>query len=473
MDLKDCIDYCVKAWSEGGSALEGLKDFIRIPNLSPDYDPEFLTNGLITKCVDTVKNWVEAQGIKGLTTTVHADPGRQPLLQINIEGSNPDATPILAYGHLDKMPHLDAAGWSEGLGATKPVIRDDKLYGRGANDDGYNVFLVITAVKYLQSKGLKYPKITCLYETGEESGDEEIQKYLHDLRPKIGDAGSILVLDAEAQDYNTFWCCTSLRGVVIGVLEISHLAAPCHSGMATGLVPSTFRIARMLLSRIEDEQTGEIKFPEAHIQIPENRITQSRAIANQLGERCVEIVQPLPGCKLITDDLAQLLINKAWKPGLAITGADGIPAVQDGSNVMRKNTTLKLSLRLPPGVDAEKAGLAMKKILEADPPYGAKVTFTLKGMGNGYFAKDYTEKVDKALAESTKAVFNAEPLYYGEGGSIPLCNTFHELWPTANILVTGCAGTDSNPHGYDESVNIPYTQKFTAFIASFIEKVGQ
>lgn len=473
MDIKDCLSYCEKAWNEGGNALEGLKSLIRIPNLSPDYDKDFFTNGLINQAVNTVKQWIESQNIPGLQTHVYSDSGRQPLLRVNIPGTSPESKPVLCYGHLDKMPHLDPAKWSPGLSATNPVLKNGKLFGRGTNDDGYNSFLIITALRYLSEHNLKYPKITILLETGEESGDEEIKRYLDELHQSIGDVGTIIVLDAEAQDYQTVWCCTSLRGVINGVLSVEHLAAPCHSGMATGLVPSTFRIARILLSRIEDQNTGEILVKSAHVpEIPQSRIDQCYAIAKHIGEHCHDIVSPLPGAKLITEDNGQLLVNKGWKPGLCVTGCDGIPSIQDGSNVMRTKTALKLSMRIPPGVDAESIAKDLKEVLEANPPYGAKVSYTLGAAGNGWWGRDFDEKTDKALKSATKAVFNSEPLYYGEGGSIPLCNKFNELWKDAQLIVSGCAGTDSNPHGFDESLDIPYTTKFTAVVASLFNGIA-
>jgi len=464
--MQDCLNYCRTAWEAGGQAIEGLMNLVRVPNLSPDYDKEFLTNGLIMKAIDVTKAWMETQGIKGLQSTVYHDPGRWPLLRVDIPAFNGGSRHILCYGHLDKMPHLDAAGWSEGLSATNPVIRGPKVYGRGTNDDGYNSFLVITALRYLEEHNLPHPKITILLETGEESSDEEITRYLHDLHDSIGDVDLICILDAESQDYETVWMCKSLRGVVAGVLSVKHLAVPCHSGMATGLVPSTFRIARELISRIENEKTGEILFPEAHVEIPQNRIDQCNAIAAHLGQGSVEIVTLLPGAKYLSEDFGQLLLNKAWKPGLAVTGQRGLPIVEEGSNVIRPETALKLSLRIPPGVDAEKCQAAMKKILEADPPYGATVEFKPLGAGCGWYGKDFDPLLDAAIKKATKAAFGAEPLYYGEGGSIPLCNTFQELWGKAQIIVTGCAGPDAKPHGYDESLDLPYTGKFTAVVAS-------
>jgi acetylornithine deacetylase/succinyl-diaminopimelate desuccinylase-like protein len=372
------------------------------------------------------------------------------------------------------MPPLDASGWSSGLFAHDPVLRDGKVYGRGTNDDGYNSFLVISSIKYLQSKGLPYPKITFILESGEESGDDEIKRYLDEFRPKIGDVDLILVLDGEAQDYETFWACTSLRGIVNGVLDISHLATPCHSGMATGLVPSTFRIARQLLSRIEDASTGDVLLAEAHVrEIPQTRLEQCRLIAEQLGDRSHAIVTPLPGAELLSRDNAQLLVNKAWRPGLAVTGCAGLPSVGDGSNVLRTRTALKLSLRLPPGVDASVVASALKRVLESDPPYGARVVYTASGAGNGWMGPDLSGVIGDAIGEATRKVFGGIPLCYGEGGSIPLCNKFSELWPKAQVIVSGCAGPDGAAHGFDECLDLAYTAKFTALMILFFEKISK
>jgi len=473
MNTQECISYCTKEWSEGGSALEGLKKFIEIPNLSPHYDEGYFTNGLMGQAVHFVGEWIKGQGIKGLEITYYEDKGREPLLFVEIPSTAGKEVPaVLTYGHLDKMPHLDAEGWSQGLFATKAVVRGDKVYGRGSNDDGYNPFCIITAVKYLEQNNLPHPRIVMLLESGEESGDDEIQRYLNELRPKIGEVGVIMVVDGEAEDYKTFWCCTSLRGVVMGVLDIQHLAGPCHSGMATGVVPSTFRIARMLLSRIEKEETGEILIKEANIEIPQNRIQNCNDIANQLGAQAVDSVTLLPGAKHLPGTIGDLLVNKAWRPGLAITGADGIPIVANGSNVIRTRTALKLSLRLPPGVKSEEIGEIMKKELERDPPYGAKVSFKLLSTGDGWFGRDFDEKTQTALDSTSQKIFGQKPLLYGEGGSIPLCNALQALWPNAQLIVTGAAGVDSNPHGYDESLDLPYTGKFTASISSFLNEIS-
>ena len=469
MDTQQCVDYCTQAWSEGGYALEGLKGIIRIPNLSPGYDKEYFTNGLVYQALHYMADWVKAQGLKNCNVRTFEEPNKEPLLLVDIGATtDKNVLPVLTYGHLDKMPHLDPAGWSEGLSATNPVVRNDKVYGRGTNDDCYEGFVVVTAVKYLEEHNIPHPRVIMLMETGEESGDEEIVRYLHKLRPELGDVGVVLVIDAEAEDYKTLWCCKSLRGVAMGVLTVEHLRQPCHSGMATGLVPDTFRICRMLLSRLEDEQTGEVKLKEAHVDIPEAARQQLHSIAQQLGESCVEIVDRLPGAQLLSTDLTQLLINKAWLPGLAVTGQDGLPVLEQGSNVIRTKTALKLSMRLPPGVDSKKFNLLMKQVLEADPPYGARVQYEIVDGGDGWYGKDFNEVTASSLSRASQAVFGQDPLFYGEGGSIPLCNLLEELWPNAEIIVTGAAGVDSNAHGFDESLNLPYTSKFTAVLTSFL-----
>lgn len=416
--------------------------------------------------MDSVKN------IEGLTVEVLGEAGKEPVLYVDVPSNSGSNFTVLYYGHIDKMPHLDAAGWSEGLSATNPVVRDGKVYGRGTNDDGYNSFFAISAIKYLQEKKLPHPHLILVNETGEESGGDQIVGYLENLQTRIGKVDSIIVMDAGAEDFKTTWICASLRGVAIGTLEIQHLSTPCHSGMATGVVPSTFRIARILLSRIEDEATGNIKLPLANIEIPQKRVDQMYQVAKHLGKECVASVSPLPGSKLLSEDLGECLLGKCWKPGLAITGADGIPPVSQGSNVIRSKTILKLSLRLPPGVSSTQANLLLKEVLEKDPPYGAKVTYTIGGSGDGWAARDFAEKIDKALNESTQGVFGSDVLYVGDGGSIPFCNDLQRLWPEADLIVTGVCAPDGNPHGYDENLDLLYTAKLNAVFASFFNKVA-
>lgn len=473
MDTKDCLEFCRQAWSEGGIALEGLKSVIRIPNLSPEYDSEFLTNGLIQKTVNTTKAWIESLNLKGVNIKVYADEGRQPLLMTTIKGAE-GAENVLTYGHLDKMPHLDPAKWSEGLSATNPVVRGDKLYGRGSNDDSYNPFLIFTAVKYLQEKGLAHPNMTIILETGEESGDEEITRYFNELHETIGKIDFIFILDGGCMDYEKFWCCSSLRGFVGGILSVEHLATPCHSGMATGLVPSTFRIARMLLSRIEDENTGEILLKEANLpEISEKKYSQIDDCVKTFGKNVLEPVSLLPGAKPLKETTKEQIIYNTVKPGLAVTGCDGIPCIAEGSNVMRTKTALKLSLRIPPGIKAETVGKAMKETLEKDPPYGAKVSFELLSAGTGWECNEFRSKIQKALFKASNNIFGADPLFYGEGASIPLTSLLSQLWPNSQIMVTGCAGLDSNPHGYDESLDLPYTIKFTAAFSQFLNEYAK
>ncbi|KAH0787237.1 peptidase M20 [Histomonas meleagridis] len=473
MDIKDCLEFCRSAWSEGGVALEGLKSVIRIPNLSPEYDVNFLTNGLIQKTVATTKAWIESLELKDINIKVYADEGRQPLLMATIKGA-PNSENVLTYGHLDKMPHLDPAKWSEGLSATNPVVRGDKLYGRGSNDDSYNPFLIFTSIKYLQSKGLPHPNMTIILETGEESGDEEITRYFNELFTTIGKIDFIFILDGACMDYEHFWCCSSLRGFVGGILSVEHLSSPCHSGMATGLVPSTFRIIRQLLSRIEDEKTGEILLKEANLpEISQTKLSQIDECVETFGDHVLDSVVLLPGAKPLKEQIRDQIIYNTCKPGLAVTGCDGVPCIAEGSNVMRTRTALKLSLRIPPGIKAENVSVAMKETLEKDPPYNAKVTYTPLSTGTGWECNTFKPKIQDALYKASNSVFGSNPLFYGEGASIPLTSLLAQLWPESQIMVTGCAGLDSNPHGYDESLDLPYTIKFTAAFAQFLNEYAK
>lgn len=475
MEIENCLNYCKSEWSEGGNALEGLKGIIKIPNLSPAYDDNYFTNGLVQQAILFTDNWIKAQGLAGLTTRVHVEEGREPLLIAEIPAfNNCTKEPILTYGHLDKMPHLTLAKWSNGLGPVTPVIKGDYIYGRGSNDDCYNPFFIVTIFKYLQKENIPHPKVTILLETGEESGDETISHYLKELRPTMGDFSMIIVLDGLSMDYANFWIVSSLRGCVIAQLDITILDNPVHSGAATGIVPSTFRITRQLLSRIEDEKTGEILLKEANLEhIPDVAYENEKKLVQAIGNQVYDSFPLTKGAKFAHDDDVENLVANHWKPGLAVTGADGIPAIKNGSNIIRTTTSLKLSLRVPPGIDAVTVGAALKKELERDPPYNAKVSCEIKGAGSGWCGIDTPPEIWESLCYATNAVFKSEPINVGDGASIPLTNLLTELWPKAKVFVIGAAGPDSNPHGYDESLNLTFTYKLNAVMAAFIAKFSQ
>ena len=267
-------------------------------------------------------------------------------------------------------------GWREGLGPWSPVIENGRLYGRGAADDGYAVYAALTIVQAIDAQKLPRPRCVGLIETCEESGSPDLPAYLKLLAPRMGQVKLVAGLDSGCGNYDQLWVTSSLRGLVGGVLTVEVLTEGVHSGMASGLVPSSFRIARQLLNRIDNAATGEVLLPELHAEIPAERLAQAQAAGAILGDAVWKHF-PWVGCSHepgadpaahdkhahampTTTDPVQAILARTWRPALSVTGAAGLPSLDAAGNVLRPKTSLKLSMRLPPTVDGERATRAMK-----------------------------------------------------------------------------------------------------------------
>jgi acetylornithine deacetylase/succinyl-diaminopimelate desuccinylase-like protein len=230
-------------------------------------------------------------------------------------------------------------------------------------------------------------------------------------------------------------------------------------------VPSSFRIFRQLLSRLEDEATGEVRPEALYAQIPAERVAQARQAAAALGPIVSGEFPFVPGAGAVSDDLTELMLNRSWRPQLAVTGMAGLPQPGDAGNVLLPFTTAKLSLRIPPTLDAAAATATVKTLLEADPPYGAKVGFSGQVGSSGWNAPALAPWLEAALAKASAAAFGAPPAYVGEGGSIPFMAMLGEKFPAAQFVVTGVLGPHSNAHGPNEFLHIPTGKKITEVIA--------
>jgi len=250
-------------WNE--SIVPRLIDYIRIPAKSPHFDPRWVENGHIEGVIRLAEAWDRAQSIEGLKLEIVRLPGRTPLLYFDIPGSG--RRTVVLYGHLDKQPEM--TGWRDGLGPWAPVVEDGKLYGRGGADDGYAVFASLAAIAALQAQGIPHARCVGLIETCEESGSYDLPPYLELLAPRMGAVDFVVGLDSGCGDYERLWATTSLRGLAGGTLRVDVLTEGVHSGDASGIVPSSFRIARQLLDRIEDAASGRLLPPEFHAAIPE------------------------------------------------------------------------------------------------------------------------------------------------------------------------------------------------------------
>jgi len=454
-----------------------LTEYIAIPAKSPMFDAQWREHGFIDTVVRRAATWVEDQKIAGLKLEVVRLEGRTPVIFFEIPATRPGSSEtVLMYGHLDKQPEF--SGWRADLGPWTPKYEDGKLYGRGGADDGYAIYASIAAVRALDEQGVQRPRVVGLIETCEESGSGDLPAYIDALKPRLGEVALVVCLDSGAGSYDQLWLTTSLRGMVSGVLKVEVLEEGVHSGDASGLVPSSFRILRQVLDRLEDSKTGRLLPASLHCEIPAERIEQARETARVLGN---EVWKRFPwACGAdgaftlpTTTDPAQALLNRTWRPTLSVTGAEGFPTLQNAGNVLRPYTAFKLSLRLPPLVDGNAAAVELKQLLELEAPYNARVTFHPDGRAGawgatGWNAPTLSPWLESALQGASQAHFGAPCGYIGQGGTIPLMSLLQKGFPKAQMMVCGVLGPKSNAHGPNEFLHVPYGKRLTASVAQVI-----
>jgi acetylornithine deacetylase/succinyl-diaminopimelate desuccinylase-like protein len=462
MNRETTTQFVSKQWD--ASIIPMLSRYIQVPNKSPVFDPEWEEHGYMERAVTMLEEWCRQQPIAGMTTEIVRLPGRTPLLFMDIPGANDDV--VLLYGHYDKQPEF--SGWAEGLSPWQPVIRDGKLYGRGGADDGYAVFGSLTAIRALQEQGIDHARCVVIIEGCEESGSFDLPHYIDALGDRLGSPGLVVCLDAECGNYDQFWCTTSLRGNLVGTLHVDVLSEGVHSGSASGVVPSSFRILRELLSRVEDPSTGRILVDELHNEIPAERKKQAELAAGVLGDSVWRKFPWLNASSEPAESPLELMLNNTWRPTLSVTGADGLPALVNAGNVLLPRTTLKLSFRLPPTCDPEVASNALRKLFETDPPPFAKVRFEVdSGMG-GWDAPPVAPWLEASMRQASEAWFGRPSMYMGTGGSIPFMGMLGEKFPEAQFLVTGLLGPKSNAHGPNEFLHIETGKRLTCCVSQVL-----
>ena len=462
-----------QAWDD--DITRQIQDYIAIPAKSPAFAADWRELGHIETVVRRAAMWVEQQQVAGLTLEVVRLPGRTPLIFFEVPAAHSTSSQTaLMYGHLDKQPEFE--GWRGDLGPWTPVIQDDKLYGRGGADDGYAIYASVAAIKELQRQGVAHPRIVGLFETCEESGSGDLLPYVDLLRTRLGDVALVVCLDSGAGNYDQLWLTTSLRGMASGTLKVEILTEGVHSGDSSGVVPSSFRIMREVLDRLEDSRTGRLLPEGFHCEVPAERLAQARATAAILGP---SVIGNFPWAHYdcggstqvalaTTSDPVQALIKRTWEPTLSITGAEGLPALKDAGNVLRPYTAFKLSLRTPPTVDAAACVAEMKRLLEDNAPYHARVTFHPDGAASGWNAPAIAPWLTQALDAASQAQFGAPCGYIGQGGTIPLMNILSQGFPSAQMMVCGVLGPKSNAHGPNEFLHLPYAKRLTAAVAQVL-----
>lgn len=442
-----------------------LTEYIKIPNKSPAFDPNWAQNGHMQRALDMATEWAKKHKPEGSILHVEQSEGRTPIIMIEIPGER-DGN-VLMYGHLDKQPEME--GWHEGYGPWDPVMKNGKLYGRGGADDGYAMFASIGVVNALKNQGAILPRIVILIEFCEESGSPDLPFYIDDYAHIIKSVDLVVCLDSGAGNYDQFWNTVSLRGMIAGELRVDVLTEGVHSGSASGIVPSSFRVIRQLMSRIEDEMTGEIILPDLHTNIPDHRVKEVEEMVDALKDK-TEAFPWHQNMEASTNDPVEGSLRRTWKPTLSVIGMDGIPALKDGGNVLRPYTAVKLSFRLPPDIDCHKAMDSVNKVLLENPPYNATVSIEWEEPANGWSAPKLAPWLDEAIQGASNTFYNKQAIAMGEGGTIPFMAMLGEKFPEAQFVITGVLGPGSNAHGPNEFIHTPYAKKLSACIGHILNK---
>ncbi|MDN5923688.1 MAG: M20 family metallopeptidase [Xanthomonadales bacterium] len=467
MDTRKITQFVETLWDD--EVVPQLIEYIKIPNKSPMFDPDWQAHGYMDAAVTLMQTWATSKiaALPGASLEVVRLEGRTPLIYIDVPGKNNDDC-VLLYGHLDKQPEM--TGWSEGLGPWTPVLKGDRLYGRGGADDGYAIFGAVSALLALQEQDIPHARCVILIEACEESGSDDLPHYVDHLAERIGSPTLVVCLDSGCGNYDQLWLTTSLRGMTGGDLTVKVLDEGVHSGDASGVVPDSFRIIRDLLERLEDGATGTIKPKELYCDIPPERVEQAADFVKVMGDEVFKQYPFVDGMHPVSSDLTELALNRTWKPQLTITGIAGIPDIGSAGNVLRPHTAVKLSLRLPPTVNGKRAGEFVKQLLEKDPPYGCKVSCDLEKAASGWNAPKLSSWLSQAVADASEIAFGKPAAYMGEGGSIPFMGMLGEKFPKAQFLITGVLGPHSNAHGPNEFLHIPTGKRVSMVVAMVVAK---
>ncbi len=448
-------------WNEAHPVLE---DYIRIPAKSPNFDPDWQANGYIADAVELVRKWCGDHCPESAEVLVHEIDGLTPVVIVDIPATagSPNEETVLLYGHLDKQPEM--TGWRDGLGPWEPVLEGDRLYGRGGADDGYSAFAAMAAIDAVRTAGGHHQRCIVLIEASEESGSPDLPAHLDALRERLGEISLVVCLDSAGPDYDAMWMTTSLRGLIQAELRVDVVNRGLHSGIAGGIAPSSVRILRQLLDRIEDPATGRILIDAFHVEVPEGRLTEARDAAAAGVDPRDDVAFAGTTCADAETAEAALLAT-CWQPAMATIGIDGVPALGDAGNVLRPHTTLGLSFRLPPTCDPDSAIAALTDTVTANPPSGAEVTLTIKESAPGWNAPPTAAWLQAAADHASTTHFGRPTGAWGIGGSIPFMAMLGDAYPKAQFMITGVLGPEANAHGPNEFLHLPTGRRVSACVA--------
>lgn len=433
-------------------ALETLLDYTTIPCLSPMFDQRWEESGHIEAAVQLLVSWARQRRLASFEVEVHRLEGKTPVIVVTVAATGPTTGTCVLYGHLDKQPPLGE--WSEGLNPFIPVRRGDRVYGRGIADDGYSMFSALLAIEAMEARDIPHGRCVVLIEASEESGSSDLEAHLDAIAEHLGAVELMICLDSGALTYDRLWVTSSLRGLVNLEVTVQVLERGQHSGSASGVVPSSFRVLRQLLDRVEDSSNGHVLIDELWGEVPDEHVTAASSIADELGDIIASDLPMLAGVDMMGNSGADRILRRNWHPALSIIGIAGIPEPVDAGNVLRTHTSALLSMRLPPTVSSTIAAGRLHDVLTTDVPSSAQVRTTVHSLADGWVAPPLAPWLSKALEDASMENFGHAPGLTGEGGSIPFLASLGRRYPNVQIVATGVLGPDSNAHGIDEMLDL-------------------
>jgi acetylornithine deacetylase/succinyl-diaminopimelate desuccinylase-like protein len=471
MDTNSLKKYIEKQFTI--NVLPNLMNFIRIPNLSPLFDPNWNKNGLLLKAANLIVSYAKSLNIKNAEINLLQDSPYTPLIFIDIPASRQnDERTILFYAHYDKQPY--GTGWDEDKSPTNPVIIDGHLYGRGSADDGYASFSILTAIKTCQEYNCPMPRICCIFEGAEESRDVDLKYYFNKLIPVLGqNIIAFIPLDAGCSDYNRLWMTNSLRGYFDFDVNIETLQQESHYGPeASGIIAENLFLVRKLYDGIIDSTNGEFKLEEFKVdQIPAIIEEQMQKEIEVVGEDYIKNIPLYDGVSPLKSDVRELMINNRWKPTCNILGMDNCPKMEDRGFGVNPSIKVHFSMRVPPLINKDKAIDALKIALTSSTFFGAKVSLGYYEFGEGTVLANMTNRTKNVLNKASLEFFGNEMIFNGGGGSIPFITYFQSFYPNTDIICSGILGTDSHEHGPNENLNIEACKKMICVLCYFLSEI--
>ena len=471
MDKKSFEKYIEKMFTY--NLLPTLMDFIRIPNLSPAYDYNWNTNGLLLKAANLIISYAKSLDIKNANINLIQDKGRTPLIFIDISATRiNDTRTVLLYAHFDKQPY--GTGWDEDKFPTNPVIINGRLYGRGSADDGYASLSILTAIKACQDHNCPLPRICLIFEGAEESTDEDLTYYFDKLLPVIGNnVIAFIPLDSGCSDYDRLWITNSLRGFIDFDIYIQSLDIDCHFGPeASGRVAENLFLLRKVLDGVMDSTTGDISIDEFFVkEIPKSIEEEMDKEIEIVGDKFFDEIPLYEGVKPVKTDVKEAMINNRWKPSCLTLGIDNCPKSEENGFGVNKSIKVRIGARLPPGVDSKVAAEALKKTISQNTYFGAKVELPYVSFSDGWYLTNFSSRTKNILNKASLEYFGNEVVFTGVGGSIPFISYFQAKYPNCDVICTGILGADSFEHGPNENLNIEACKKMILVLCYFLSEI--